>query len=84
MSLEESEEYFKTKTFFVQFLHTFIDYNDIENPIRTSPAKLQAFSFQNGKQQNLEITMQSHEFTDFKSLLQLQSEGDVTEFMNVD
>ena len=42
MSLEEQTEYFDQKMFILNHLHNFIDYEDIESPIKTiaSEAKI--------------------------------------------
>ena len=40
MGEEEFTKYFKGKAFIFQILHTYIDYNDIKNPVKTIPGKL--------------------------------------------
>ena len=45
MEEEEFNEYFDDKNFVFQILHTYVDYNDIENPLKTIPGKLWTFSF---------------------------------------
>ena len=39
MDNEEAEEYLNKKKFIFTILHSFIDYNDIENPVKTIPGK---------------------------------------------
>ena len=40
MGEEELSKYFEEKYFVFQFLHTYIDYDDIDNPVKTIPGKL--------------------------------------------
>ena len=63
-------------------LYSFIDYNDIENPVKTIPGKLIELALAPAEAKKLQVTLQSHEFTDHKSLLQMISSEDVTEFLN--
>ena len=53
MSEEEVNEYFRTKSFFFQILHTFIDYNDIDHPVKTIPGKLWTMSLSYGTMKDL-------------------------------
>ena len=48
MDEEEFTNYFKRKAFLFQILHTYIDYDDIENPVKTIPGKLTTFSMIHG------------------------------------
>ena len=38
MSEEEQSEYFSRKVFIFNLLHNFIDYEDIESPVKTIPS----------------------------------------------
>ena len=82
MDNEEAKEYLEKKKFIFTILHSFIDYNDIENPVKTIPGKLIELALAPAEAKKLQVTLQSHEFTDHKSLLQMISSEDVTEFLN--
>ena len=51
MNDEEFKDYFRSKAFIFQILHTYIDYDDIENPVKTIPGKLSSVSMIPGTQQ---------------------------------
>ena len=70
------------KRFIFTILHSFIDYNDIENPVKTIPGKSIEFYLAPGKLKTLKVILQSHEFTDHNSLLQMISGKTITEFLN--
>ena len=40
MEKEELNEYLEGKYFVFQLLHTYVDYNDIDNPVKTIPGRL--------------------------------------------
>ena len=40
MNEEEFNNYFDGKAFLFQFFHSYVDYDDIENPVKTIPGKL--------------------------------------------
>ena len=78
MGKKEVKYYFEDKYFIFQLLHTYVDYDDIDDPVKTIPGKLWTLKLRDGISRNLEPTMQSHIFTDNKSLLQMVSSGTET------
>ena len=40
MEEEELSQYFNDKRFVFQILHTYVDYDDVDNPVKTIPGKV--------------------------------------------
>ena len=44
MGEDELSKYLRGSNFVFQVLHTYVDYNDIDNPVKTIPGKLSTMS----------------------------------------
>ena len=49
MSDDELTKYLRGANFVFQVLHTYVDYNDIDNPVKTIPGKLWTLSIAVGE-----------------------------------
>ena len=60
MSREDAKLYLLRKKFVFTILHSFIDYSDIENPVKTIPDEFIEIYLAPKEVKNLKVTLQSH------------------------
>ena len=84
MNKTEAASYFHNKSMRLQLLKNFIDYENIETPIQTIEDDNQRFFFSVEQQSITKIILQSHNFSDNSSKLQLLGGETYSEFLNLD
>ena len=87
MTEEEIEEYAhggSTKSIKVFHTRTFIEYSDIETPIKTLIKGQVGVTLAPNLQTDARYTMNTHEFHDMPSQLQLFSEETTTQYLNLE